>query len=219
MNLNAVDTVFRRLSSRRGKKSNKNLLNPGYCSNSLFVLSSDVKALRNALCFSPGKQPCDKAPFHSPFEGTINLSMTAKESVSSDQPPSHKGFLTIFQEESGLGAWNRRWCSVQDNKIYYWLYPEDEVNMNKEPHGEIDLRNCKTERVAVASRLDCARPNTFVLVILAASQPGDRNSIITETNNKTTQTKYLLSADSREERKQWMEVLNKCLLTVISWNH
>ena len=38
---------------------------------------------------------------------------------------------TIFQDESGLGAWNRRWCSVQDNKIYYWLYPEDEVNQNK----------------------------------------------------------------------------------------
>lgn len=33
-----------------------------------------------------------QAPFHSPFEGTINLSMTAKEAISS-QPPSHKGFL------------------------------------------------------------------------------------------------------------------------------
>ncbi|XP_063687501.1 anillin-like isoform X2 [Bolinopsis microptera] len=159
-----------------------------------------------------------RAPFHSPFEGTINLSMTAKEAISS-QPPSHKGFLTIFQDESGLGAWNRRWCSVQDNKIYYWLYPEDEVNQNKQPHGEIDLRNCKTETVSVASRLDCARPNTFVLVIMAAAQPGDRTSIITESNGKTTQTKYLLSADSREERKQWMEVLNKCLQSVHSWNH
>lgn len=161
---------------------------------------------------------CLEAPFHSPFEGTINLSMTAKEAISS-QPPSHKGFLTIFQDESGLGAWNRRWCSVQDNKIYYWLYPEDEVNQNKQPHGEIDLRNCKTETVSIASRLDCARPNTFVLVIMQAAQPGDRASIITESNGKTTQTKYLLSADSREERKQWMEVLNKCLQSVISWNH
>lgn len=44
---------------------------------------------------------------------------------------------TIFQDESGLGAWNRRWCSVQDNKIYYWLYPEDEVNQNKVIRTEI----------------------------------------------------------------------------------
>ena len=59
----------------------------------------------------------------------------------------------------------------------------------QEPHGEIDLRHCKSEQVAVASRLDCARPNTFVLEILKAAAPGDRSSIITESNGKYTQTK------------------------------
>jgi len=157
------------------------------------------------------------APFHSPFEGTISLNMSVKE-ASTNENPTLKGFLTIFQEESGLGAWNRRWCSVQDNKIYYWLYPEDEVNRNKEPHGDIDLRDCKTSKISVASRLDCARPNTFVLVTETVTKPGDRNSIICEASSERTVTKYLLSADSKEERREWMKVLNTCLDNVISWN-
>jgi len=158
-----------------------------------------------------------RAPFHSPFEGTISLNMSVKE-ASTNENPTLKGFLTIFQEESGLGAWNRRWCSVQDNKIYYWLYPEDEVNRNKEPHGDIDLRDCKTSKISVASRLDCARPNTFVLVTETVTKPGDRNSIICEASSERTVTKYLLSADSKEERREWMKVLNTCLDNVISWN-
>eukprot|EP00116_Pleurobrachia_bachei_P012709 sb/3472971/ len=146
----AVDTFVRRLSgSRRGKKGS--LTRGGTlassCGNpaatSIIAITNDVKLLRNALS-KAGRgggnmndqraanlnENLNKAPFHSPFEGTISLNMSAKESVNSP-PPSHKGFLTIFQEESGLGAWNRRWCSIQDNKIYYWLYPEDQVNRNK----------------------------------------------------------------------------------------
>jgi actin-binding protein anillin len=37
------------------------------------------------------------------------------------------GFLTLFKDVGGLGAWHRRWASL-DNKynLLFWRYPEDE---------------------------------------------------------------------------------------------
>lgn len=208
--------MLRRLSSKKLKKGQAFL----FSTTSLFVWNNENKVNTYPSVTTlnlHNSNNLNEAPFHSPFEGTISLNMSVKEATSNENP-TLKGFLTIFQEESGLGAWNRRWCSVQDNKIYYWLYPEDEVNRNKEPHGDIDLRDCKTTKISIASRLDCARPNTFVLVTETDTKPGDRNSIICEASSERTVTKYLLSADSKDERREWMKVLNTCLENVISWN-
>jgi len=39
----------------------------------------------------------------------------------------HRGFLTIFKDVSGLGAWHRRWAAIDaDYRIVFWRYPEDE---------------------------------------------------------------------------------------------
>lgn len=33
---------------------------------------------------------------------------------------------TMFEDVSGFGAWNRRWCVLAGNKLCYWKYPDDE---------------------------------------------------------------------------------------------
>jgi actin-binding protein anillin len=37
-----------------------------------------------------------------------------------------KGFLTMFEDVSGFGAWHRRWCVLEGAFLSYWKYPEDE---------------------------------------------------------------------------------------------
>jgi len=49
----------------------------------------------------------------------------------------HRGFLTLFEDITNLGAWRRRWCWLKDAKLYYWIHPEDEHKKN--PIGQLDL--------------------------------------------------------------------------------
>lgn len=52
-------------------------------------------------------------------------------------PIEHRGFLTIYEDISGLGSWNRRWCLLKDAKLFYWVHPKDEHKKN--PIGSFDL--------------------------------------------------------------------------------
>jgi len=36
------------------------------------------------------------------------------------------GFLTMFDDISGFGAWHRRWCVLDGARLAYWKYPDDE---------------------------------------------------------------------------------------------
>lgn len=61
----------------------------------------------------------------------MRISRKLSESVE------HRGFLTIFEDISNLGAWRRRWCRLKDARLYYWLNPDDEHEKN--PIGYVDL--------------------------------------------------------------------------------
>jgi actin-binding protein anillin len=37
-----------------------------------------------------------------------------------------RGFLTMFDDISGYGAWHRRWCVLEGSQLSYWKYPDDE---------------------------------------------------------------------------------------------
>ena len=39
---------------------------------------------------------------------------------------SNKGFLTMFDDVSGFGAWHRRWVVLEGNTLAFWKYPENE---------------------------------------------------------------------------------------------
>ncbi|PNJ46873.1 ANLN isoform 8, partial [Pongo abelii] len=64
----------------------------------------------------------DKVPFLSSLEGHIYLKIKCQVNSSVEE----RGFLTIFEDVSGFGAWHRRWCVLSGNCISYWTYPDDE---------------------------------------------------------------------------------------------
>lgn len=58
----------------------------------------------------------------SPLEGIIQMRVHCELAVSVE----HRGFLTMFDDVSGFGAWHRRWCLLKGHSLSYWKYPDDE---------------------------------------------------------------------------------------------
>lgn len=58
----------------------------------------------------------------SPLDGTVHMKIDCELSIT----VSHAGFLTMFEEVSGFGAWHRRWCRLQGPLLSFWKYPDDE---------------------------------------------------------------------------------------------
>lgn len=58
----------------------------------------------------------------SPLEGSVEMRISCQLAVSVE----HRGFLTMFEDVSGFGAWHRRWCLLKGHSLSYWKYPEDE---------------------------------------------------------------------------------------------
>ena len=48
---------------------------------------------------------------------------------------SNKGFITMFDDVSGFGAWHRRWVVLEGNTLAFWKYPE-----NEKVQGELRLK-------------------------------------------------------------------------------
>lgn len=65
---------------------------------------------------------CSKVPYSSPLEGS--LSMVIQSELQLDD--EFRGFLTMFDDISGFGAWHRRWCLLSAHVVSYWKYPDDE---------------------------------------------------------------------------------------------
>lgn len=92
----------------------------------------------------------------SPLTGSIFMKANCELAVKVD----YKGFLNMFEDVSGFGAWHRRWCHLHGNILNYWMYPDDE---QKTPIGSIDLLASKQTKVCVAPRDICARLNTIMV--------------------------------------------------------
>lgn len=58
----------------------------------------------------------------SPLEGSVHMKVDCQLAVSVD----YQGFLTMFEDSSGFGAWHRRWCRLHGSQLSYWKYPDDE---------------------------------------------------------------------------------------------
>jgi actin-binding protein anillin len=96
----------------------------------------------------------------------------------------YRGFLTMFEDISGFGAWHRRWCRQHGNELSYWKYPDDEKK--KTPIGSINLQTICTQKVTVAPRDVCARLNTLLLESKRPSQDNDVESLILVKKGNTT---------------------------------
>ncbi|KAL6428221.1 hypothetical protein ACFW04_008505 [Cataglyphis niger] len=148
---------------------------------------------------------------HSPLEGLLRMRVSRKLSVSIE----HRGFLTLFEDVSNLGAWCRRWCWLKDARLYFWVHPEDEHKKN--PIGYLNLEGVLTKNVQFVNREKCARPFTFVLETSRPAQPGDHDSLVMKTNGIETTIEHFLLADTKEEGLQWMSKLNKTLNLIRAW--
>ncbi|XP_063041731.1 anillin isoform X2 [Engraulis encrasicolus] len=152
-----------------------------------------------------------KVPFLCPLEGHIYLKMQCEVGSRVEE----RGFLTMFEDVSGFGAWHRRWCVLSGYCISYWTYPDDERRKN--PIGRINLANCTSHRVEPANREFCARPNTFELITVRPQREDDRETLVSQCHNTMCVTKNWLSADTKDERNLWMQKLNQILVDLRTW--
>ncbi|XP_055974186.1 anillin isoform X2 [Sorex fumeus] len=153
----------------------------------------------------------DKVPFLCPLEGHIYLKIKCQVNSSVEE----RGFLTIFEDVSGFGAWHRRWCVLSENCISYWTYPDDERRKN--PIGRINLANCTSRQIEPANREFCARRNTFELITVRPQREDDRETLVSQCRDTLCVTKNWLSADTKEERDLWMQKLNQVLVDIRLW--
>ncbi|KAL2777153.1 anillin isoform 2 [Daubentonia madagascariensis] len=153
----------------------------------------------------------DKVPFLSPLEGHICLKIKCQVNSGVEE----RGFLTIFEDVSGFGAWHRRWCVLSGNCISYWTYPDDEKRKN--PIGRINLANCTSRQIEPANREFCARRNTFELITVRPQREDDRETLVSQCRDTLCVTKNWLSADTKEERDLWMQKLNQVLVDIRLW--
>ncbi|XP_049834655.1 anillin-like isoform X6 [Schistocerca gregaria] len=154
----------------------------------------------------------NKVGHKSPLEGNVLVQLSSELSLT----VTERGFLTMFEDISGFGAWHRRWCLLKGATLCYWKYPDDEGK--KEPIGWIDLKACSTESVGLVSRDICARPNTFLLETTRPPKPDDVESLILVRSKNRTTIRHLLSADTKEDRLVWCSQLNKTLSMLRAWN-
>ncbi|XP_059362823.1 anillin, actin binding protein 2 isoform X3 [Carassius carassius] len=142
----------------------------------------------------------EKVPFLSPLEGHIYLRLHS-EGHSNVQ---HQGFLTMFEDVSGFGAWQRFYFLLEGGHLLYWNYPNEMGN--KPADGSLSIFGfCSVRPV---ERECCARPYTFELVETYTLQQEHSQAL----------KKCWFSADTREERSDWMEKLNQTLLDSVTWN-
>uniref|UniRef100_A0A3B3ULI4 Anillin n=1 Tax=Poecilia latipinna TaxID=48699 RepID=A0A3B3ULI4_9TELE len=152
------------------------------------------------------KNVSSAVPFLCPLEGHIHLQLQCEVGCSTVE---ERGFLTMFEDVSGFGAWHRRWCVLSGYCISYWTYPDDEKRKN--PIGRINLANCTSEKVEPANREFCARPNTFELITVRPQREDDKETLVSQCMDTMCVTKNWLSADTKDERNLWMKKLNQIL--------
>ncbi|XP_026028387.1 anillin, actin binding protein 2 isoform X6 [Astatotilapia calliptera] len=146
----------------------------------------------------------EKVPFLSPLEGNIYLQLESK----SHSDVQHQGFLTMFELISGYGVWHRCFFVLEECNLYYWNYPNDRET--KEAEGSISLSSSQSQCVRPVKRELCARPFTFELVSSVSQQEQDLS--------QDAAAKCWFSADTKQERLDWMEKLNQALLDFHTWN-
>ncbi|KAL3287438.1 hypothetical protein HHI36_001909 [Cryptolaemus montrouzieri] len=153
----------------------------------------------------------NNTPTMSPLEGTVEMRVSCVLTTSIE----HSGFLTMFEDISGFGAWHRRWCVLRENSLSYWKYPDDEKKVP--PIDSIDLCKCITKEVKPVSRDICARLHTFLLETVREPLSEERDTLIKICKGDKTIIRNLLSADTKEDRIKWCAKLNSALTAVKLW--
>ncbi|CAG9831440.1 unnamed protein product [Diabrotica balteata] len=155
----------------------------------------------------------NNTPPMSPLDGTVEMRICCELAVSVE----HRGFLTMFEDVSGFGAWHRRWCMLNGQTLSYWKYPDDEKKMA--PINSIDLNSCITKEVGPVNRDICARLHTILLEMERPAYSTDKDSLVTICKGDKTVIRHLLSADTKQERIEWCTKFNAALTAIRMWGN
>ncbi|XP_065064400.1 anillin-like [Rhopilema esculentum] len=166
----------------------------------------------NLSTISSGRFVLNQVPKNCPLDGFVELNVDCLPEFTA----SARGFLTILEEVGGFTAWNRRWCVMNGDLISFWRFPDEEEQ--KPPTATINLQYCSNQLVDVVPRMDCSRPNTFELMIKRPLTKNDIPSLLSTVEGKELHTKYWVSADNKEDRVAWIEVLNRQLSDSKAWS-
>lgn len=79
----------------------------------------------------------------SPLDGQVMLQMRCF-AEQADASLDHRGFLSLYQVVSGMGAWTRFWCLLHAGEMRFWQYPEDEEK-GRSPAVVLHLGKCLTQ--------------------------------------------------------------------------
>ena len=131
----------------------------------------------------------------SPYPLVPLLRLVISVTPDLEQQEVVRGFLTIFHDDL---TWNRRWCVLANTALSFWLYPEEE-EQEKPPAGTISLQFI-TGEVESTNRIQCARINTFYFHC-----------------GRTRSKKYLISADSKQEKERWMTAIKQVKSNIQAW--
>nr|XP_023827652.1 anillin-like [Salvelinus alpinus] len=111
----------------------------------------------------------------------------------------------MFEVVNGFGAWHQRFFVLEGNHMSYWNHQG-----SKAAEGSISLFSSSSQSVKPVKRDSCARTYTFELVSgIQTAQQDDQCAL----------AKCWFSADTREDRGDWMEKLNQVLLDLHTWTH
>jgi len=154
-----------------------------------------------------------RVPYLSPIQGTVHMTLRCTMEAN----VVFKGFINMFEDVGGFGAWHRRWCVLSNNRVSFWKYPDDE--RVKEPIGQMSLKDCVTTEVGLVSRDKCARPNTIELVIVRPLSKSDNNadSMNRQIRDRMVYEQHWFGMDTKSDRLEWCTKLNEALANVRQW--
>ena len=64
----------------------------------------------------------DCLPFCSPFGETLSMTVECRAGSTIEE----RGFLNVFDDVAGFGAWRRLWCLLSTDSLLFWKDPNDE---------------------------------------------------------------------------------------------
>lgn len=202
-----------KISKTESKLSRPNVSSPG---GPHTVRTSSFAMVGNALItissLARKEWRLESVPKISPLDGSVSF----KLNCHSESQVTNRGFLTMFDDVSGFGAWHRRWFVLEGNSLSFWKYPENEKV--QEPIGRLDLGQSVTKSVTLCPREICSRMHTFMLETSRPATREDRESMVVIRQGSTTVLRHLLSADSRNERVAWCDDLNQALDNLRAWD-
>ena len=152
--------------------------------------------------------------FESTLQGVVKLSMNVK----AEYQGSYSNFLSFYDDKEEIGIWKRRWCRLEGPKILVWRLPEDEKS--KPPQKEIDLRHCINPCLTPASFKVCPKKESFVMIFAGTSSDKTKARVNWLLNKSYSDAidKTLVAADVIEERDEWIDILNRALEGIRSWD-